>query len=532
MVIDVANVFSQRRAMQKIADLSAISGAQLVDQTCSHPQADADGLAASNHLSVASGDQITVTCGRWDPARFAAPTYFSAGTPLFNAVHVTVAHNVPYFFAFGSRIVTAEATAKSTNIASFSLGTGAVSLNAGVINQVLNALLGTNLNLSGVAYTGLANSTISIGDLVTALNVGTVGNLLQTSMTAGQFLGWVAQVLAPTDPINADILRVLALQIPSNQLIRIGKTTNVAGILSVALANSESALSANVNVFDLLMTTAELEQVGHPAVTLASGINLPPVATTSVALAVIQAPVIAIGEAGQNAEGQWITSATSAQIRLMLNVSLLNVSSLGIPGLTGINLPLTLDVAPAVANLTKAQCASSLAGCEVDVQATPGIANLCLGAITTAMSTNPSAPLTCSQPAQLINIPGLLAVTAKVPIALTPASQSGQTFVFNGIADSPEATQSSSSNVGGVFENTASTLASQLTLNVQILGLGLPLGSVLQPLLTNFVDSALNPLLTQLDAVIVPLLHLLGVQVGYDTVHFISLDCGDTELIY
>ena len=153
MVIDVANVFSQRRAMQKVADMAAMSGAQLVDQTCSHPVADADGIAAGNQLNTAAGDLITVTCGRWDPSRFPAPTYFSAGTPLYNAVHVTVSHNVPYFFAIGSRLVTAEATAKNTNIASFSLGTGTASVNNGLVNQILNGMLGTNLNLSGVAYT-------------------------------------------------------------------------------------------------------------------------------------------------------------------------------------------------------------------------------------------------------------------------------------------------------------------------------------------------------------------------------------------
>ena len=532
MVIDVANVFSQRRAMQKVADMAAMSGAQLVDQTCSNPLADAEGIAARNQLNTSSGDQITVSCGRWDPARFPAPTYFSAGTTLYNAVHVTVAHNVPYFFAFGSRLVSAEATAKNTNIAAFSLGTGTASVSNGLVNQLLNSLLGTNLALSGLAYTGLASTTVSIGDLVGALNVGTVEGLLNSSMTSQQLLDGVAGALQASDPSNAGLVGNIASQATNIRPINIGSLGGAPGLLSIDLGNLESAVSARVNVFDLIMTAAELSQVGQPAVNLGSAINLPPVATASVSLAIIQAPVIAIGEAGQNAAGQWITSARSAQVRLLMNISLLNVASLGIPGVTGINLPLVLDVAPAVANLTKAQCAPTRAGCEVDVQATPGLANACLGAITPDMLSVPSTPLSCTTPAVLINVPGVLKVSATVPIVLAPPSAAATTFVFNGISDSPEAYQNSGGGVNGVFQNMLSTLSSELSLNVTVLGLGLPLGSVLSPILTSFVDAALNPLLTQLDGVITPMLQMLGVQIGWDTVHFLSLECGDNQLVY
>jgi uncharacterized membrane protein len=200
--------------------------------------------------------------------------------------------------------------------------------------------------------------------------------------------------------------------------------------------------------------------------------------------------------------------------------------------LTGLQLPIVLDVAPGVANLTKAQCTPSRATCEVDVQATPGIASVCVGAMSASMSMNPSTPVTCNQPAVLAKVPGVIEVAATVPIALTPPANSGQTFVFNGITGAPDAYQSSSSNVGGVFESMASSLAAQLTLNVTVLGIGLPLADILRPILTAFVDSALNPLLAQLDTVLVPMLQMLGVQVGTDTVHFLSLECGDTQLVY
>jgi uncharacterized membrane protein len=43
--------------------------------------------------------------------------------------------------------------------------------------------------------------------------------------------------------------------------------------------------------------------------------------------------------------------------------------------------------------------------------------------------------------------------------------------------------------------------------------------------------SVLQPVLSGLDVLFIPLLQLLGVQVGVRTVHAISLSCSDAQLV-
>jgi uncharacterized membrane protein len=58
-----------------------------------------------------------------------------------------------------------------------------------------------------------------------------------------------------------------------------------------------------------------------------------------------------------------------------------------------------------------------------------------------------------------------------------------------------------------------------------------PVLAPLSNLLTGLATTLLKPLLTALDTLIVPLLQLLGVQIGIATVHAISLQCGEAQLV-
>jgi uncharacterized membrane protein len=81
-----------------------------------------------------------------------------------------------------------------------------------------------------------------------------------------------------------------------------------------------------------------------------------------------------------------------------------------------------------------------------------------------------------------------------------------------------------------------STLSAALGPFGSLLGMGLSaiLNTVLAPItsvLTGITSLLLQPLLTALDTLIVPLLQLLGVQIGIATVHAISLQCGEAQLV-
>ncbi|MFM0200112.1 TadG family pilus assembly protein [Paraburkholderia fungorum] len=69
-------------------------------------------------------------------------------------------------------------------------------------------------------------------------------------------------------------------------------------------------------------------------------------------------------------------------------------------------------------------------------------------------------------------------------------------------------------------------------------GVGAALNALITPVLTplstalgGLTTTLLQPLLTALDTLIVPLLQLLGVQIGIATVHAVSLQCGEAQLV-
>ncbi|MCW3479230.1 TadG family pilus assembly protein [Neisseriaceae bacterium JH1-16] len=556
--IDIGYVFMSRRELQRTADMAALAGVQLMDSTCTSPTADATANAMLQGFPRQAGDQITVTCGRWDPSQYAAPTYFSAqNSASSNAVQVHLQRSVPYFFVVGgSRVITADATAKVTNVDAFTLGTGVASLNQGLVNSLLNGLLGSNLNLSLVSYQGLADANINLSALATQLGVGTAQGLLATNIDIQDFVVAMAKVLQQTDTVDASVLQTIGLQIPRGMKINLGNTPTTPGLLQVDTVNPNSVLNASVNVLNALVVAAEIAQVGKAPVTVGTGLNLGGLATVNVQAAIIQPPVLAAGEPGLDASGNPRTSAHSAQVRLFLKISLLNDIPLGIPGLlsvnlSALNLPLALEVGQGTAWLQSMQCKSTAANCKAVINTTPGVAALCIGDDAASNLTNTTQPFGCKQAATVSQLSAQI-LLAVVPIAkigfgnpggltLSVQPSSPTLMTFNGIVGDADDYQTTDSNaVGDLTSNLVNQLTTQLgngALQVQlsVLPLGAVLGvavSTIAGALLTTLSPILQSLFSLLNALLVPLLQLLGVQLGYSTVHNVSLTCGQGQLVF
>ena len=538
MVIDVGYLFWQQREVQRIADLAAMARANGED-FCR--------AAAPSQLERANGvrdagDQLAIQCGNWNPALDrgpgSPPQHFAADELPFNAARVTVSREVPYFFAFswgaGWRTVTATATAAARNTAGFSLGTGLAALNAGAVNQLLGALLNANVALDLASYQGLANAHVRLLDLVAlAPSVGTVQELLDTRLGVGQLLALMASALGPDDAVAVTALdRLAALGLDA-------LTVTVGDLLDVTTTNPEAAATADVNVLELLMVAAQVAN-GSNLVHLAGGLQLPPLATAATKLVIVEPPSIAIGEAGRDENGQWKTQAHSATIRLLLESNVVNTSSIPLVGaLAGIDLlrlPLYVEVAPGDAWLSDIQCAATREDARLTIGSRPGLANLCIGEVTDAQMRNTSSPLACSTPAtvsrvRLLFIP-LVEVRAGAAVAASVPLHAAQDLEFDGVVGNGDDIQRSTSNaVGSVLGNAVGTLVDNLELKACVLGIcgdASYLADVFSVLHTNIVA----PLLTLLDAVVQPLLGLLGVQLGYSDIHHQSLSCGEPQLVY
>lgn len=553
MAIDIGHVFWQQREVQKIADMAAMAGA---GQEACVPRiqaiAQGNGFSAVRDIFFDPADDalipdaltdLDLMCGNWDPAKRSGagspPQHYEPKALPLNAARVAISRKVPYFFFFNwgaqERVVTAKATAAARNTASFSLGTGVAALDGGVVNQLLNALLGTGnrLALDAVSYQGLANAHVRLLDLVElSPSVGTVQELLDTRLGVGQLLALMAGALG-----SDDALAVTAL----NQLVSLGLdnlTVAVSDLLNVTTTNPEAAATAQINVLEMLMVAAQVAN-GTNLVNLQGGLNLPPLATVATKLLIVEPPSIAIGEAGRDEDGNWKTQAHSATIRLQLDSSVVRTSDIPLVGaLLGIDLlrlPLYIEVAPGDAWLSDIQCAATREDARVLIGSQPGLARVCLSEVSDAQMRNTLMPPACSTAAtisrvRVLFIP-LVEVKAKADVLAVPMNPAEE-MVFDGVIGNNADIQRSTSNaVGSVVANAVSTLVDRLELQACVLGIcgnASYLTDVLSLLTTNIV----TPLMTMLDGVIQPLLGLLGVQLGYSDVHHQSLSCGEPQLVY
>jgi uncharacterized membrane protein len=552
--IDVGNFFFMRRDLQRTADLAAVAGAQTIDSVssttgdCSAATASAQQNAQSGN-NLATSASVTVVCGRWDPSVNAGQSYFSTSGAPMNAVQVTVQQTVPYFFVGPSRVIQATATAQATNIRSFSISTAVASLSGGLLNGLLNGLLGGNLNLSVASYQGLASAQLKLGDLATALGVSSMSQLLNTQVTVAQLATAMATALSQSTTVGATVvtdLGTIAASIPGGQKIALGATSTANGLLSVALGDPQAGATATINALDALLVAAEIAN-GQSAINLGTALNLGALASVTAQAKVIEPPVIAVGEAGLNADGSWRTSAHSAQVRVYLNVQLANLNLPGVQ-ITALNLPIYVEAAPANANLQSTQCTTSKATSQSVIQAYTGLATACIGMDAASNFANTTSPSTCNTPVPVTSLTVLGSTTSLMignpgttppsGLQLTVSNNQAATMTFNGISGDSDDYQSVNTNAlgsatSGILTQLVAALPNSLYLTVggvPVLG-NTQLSNAVAGLLSGLL-TLVSPVLNSLDALLVPLLQLLGVQIGVATVHDLGLSCGQAQLVY
>ncbi|WP_330728290.1 TadG family pilus assembly protein [Burkholderia multivorans] len=589
--IDVGNLYFQRRDLQRVADMTALAAVQSVNDLC--PQTDTTVTASGSNAVVtaayrgaalngfdaqASGNSMSIACGRWDVSDYgAAAGYFGTATNQLNAVRVVATKTVPLFFIGPPRTISAASTAKASNIDTFSIGTtlamfgsnqdcagnsvSADQRNTGLVNALLGALLNTSLSLNIGSYQALACTRVKVGDLVKAqVGAGTVDQLLATKLTLNQLVSVMATALKNTSVANLGIyssassaaLDTLAhLTLPGGQ-IPIGDASNAPGLLSLGIANTQAAADASVSLLDLLFTAAEIANANakSPAVNVNTGLNLLGLAQATLQVQVIRPPTIAIGEGGTDPSkpaGTWRTSAHTADVAVYLNIGVGTWDLLSLLGISAqVQLPVYLEVAPGTAVLTSTSCAATAADSRAYITATPGLLNACVGdaPLNKYGMMDVSGGYSCSKTATLVNVDvlgklGIATLNATVPAISVPGvASTGGSLVFDGISGNSDDYQSTSSGVGHVLANALSgpvaALSSSAGLVVNATLLGIPIRvstGLIGNLLALLTQSTLNPILGALDQLLVPLLQLLGVQVGVATVHNMSLACGVAQTV-
>lgn len=324
MVLDIGNLFWQKRELQKIADLSALAGStQPLNAACSSTApSNAKQIADANGLRA--GDVFEAKYGRWAPGAGVPLEQFFAAADVSksNACHVEVQRNVSYFFIFSasgnnSRWIGAKATALVSGdpVATVLVRSTLASLNGGMLNTLLSAVLGTQVNLTAASWQGIAKLNVNLLKVFDSLldvnaNVGDYEALLDTQVKLADLLKAMVAAIEPGQFVAADVaaLQQLSLLNVGNVQVRLGD------LIKLENANPAAALNLGVNALGLIQGALQVA-TKHNAVNLNLGIP----GLVTVKLKVIEPAQLAI--IGNPLDDSITIEARTAQVRLWVALS-------------------------------------------------------------------------------------------------------------------------------------------------------------------------------------------------------------------
>lgn len=473
--VDLGLQRAAARDMQAVADTVALDTARDPNlSACNNAALTAVANRSFDRRSVdpiGTTDDLVATAGHLN-----AEGVFEAGTGSSgcDAVEVSATTEVGYAFApvigtdSGSATRTAVGT-RSEPAVCFSAGTRALVLNTSesALGPLLDYIL--RVELGAVGYDGLVdlkNLSVPLADLAVELGVGSVQELVEAEVSLFNFMIAVADVL-PTagNAVTIELLRTVAAGIDDLSL-------RVGDILELG-TGEDAGLDLDVNALDLLGAAIVAANGSNGLAVEGLGLDLGPLLSSGISLSIIEPPQIACGAPGPE------TVARTAQVRLNVVTRLLGID--GIRSVSAARVSLGVDVASGAATLSGLSCSTPESATIIPRTSVVGI---------TGADGEDRATVTALGIADLalvrINLSGGVGGTQHAPATFT--------YPDEGLP-------------------AAQTFGSAVGLSLSVSGtqvLGLPLGWLLDGIvspLVSVVGSALNAVLT-------PVLSLLGIRIG------------------
>ncbi|MGH2794405.1 MAG: hypothetical protein ACRDKG_08870 [Actinomycetota bacterium] len=519
LTVDIGSAAWKKRDLQKMVDVVSLDAVRAVgdrrDPMLDHYVQALDIAQKSatrngfDYTDTASGNSMTVELGIADAATKAFTPATAAQYGSANAVRITATHTSNNRFMPGNVPLTTQAVAMVDQIATFSLGSRLARLDttsSPIFNNVLGQMLGSTLSLDAVSYNGLADASVTLGDVWTELGLGSSSQILNSEVTVDQLITATASALNnqgdPASVTAAGILGTLATQVSTTAHFKFGD------LLELVSGDPGEAASANMNVLEMIGMAASLAN-GTNLLNLTLPITIPGVTTTNLKMSVIEPPVIKTGRVG--------ATAHTAQARLQLDITLLQKLTVLLSQGT-VKLPVYLDAAGATGTLTAIRCDIPDEDGDISVHAVAEALTAKIGSATDASLQDPSIPAVVN-PAELVNMAGLVRVTGTAT-ATMPASVADLVIPWHDVRS-----VGSSSSV--TLDN---NLLANLALTVQVLGLGINANTVANNLLA-IINPVLNALDTTLFAPLKEALAFLGIEVGGADVANLNEDCANRRLI-
>ncbi|HSU23883.1 MAG TPA: TadG family pilus assembly protein [Variovorax sp.] len=359
-------LFYLKREMQKAVDLAAMAGAQALATTdCAGARAVA---VANGALNLPAGLPLTtadVECGRWDPATYAAPTYY--GTPATgqapNAVKVVMRRTpsllMPNLPGAQARTIAVQALAtRRQPRAALTIRSTLASVDAAqapLLNAVLGGMLGGSLALDAVAYNGLATGRLKLlgylDQLALSMGVaaGDYDRVLDTAVPVGTLLqGAVTALTRQGDTAQATVTALDAFRLAANApaaqpLVKLGS------LIKVQSGTPAAALMVDLQVLQLAEALVQLAN-GRNGLVASVPLGVPGLLNLTASARVIEPPQLsAIGDpalAKRDPTGANAIAVRTAQVRTLITVELPLLT-----GITALTNALSSALAPLLSTL-------------------------------------------------------------------------------------------------------------------------------------------------------------------------------------
>jgi uncharacterized membrane protein len=494
--IDAASVEFRARALQGLADTAAVSAAGNLATAETTVQRV---LTLKN--SGASVRQVTLGEYRGQ-ADVPVADRFNANGAMPDAVRVVLREDVPLFFGsmlgIGSVRVEKSAVAirPARDAAAFSIGSRLLSLDPVVVNALLTQLIGREIQLSAVSYDSLLTSSLDVDDLLHDLGETLSEEDRDKLLTRNLSTRKLVDALARGTTGQANVaLKSLSASIGTAP----DRNLHLGSLISVA-PGVKGDINAKVPVWDLL-NAALGEAAGPQTIELNAKVDAPVTATVR----------LAVGEREQ--KSPWLTVTRdgntvvrTAQVRLHVDVTTATLAGLG-----RVHLPVYAEVASGKAALTAIDCQTD----SFTVTARSGLASVALGEITSARLSDFSRDAELS-PAAVLDT-SALKVRAAARINVGDSGDMRLKFTRADINGLKAQTIGSESILGA----TLTSLVANAQLDIQLLGLGLPI-----PGLPATLRDILGEVAKPLDAVLESVLKLVGAGIGEADVRAAGLECG------
>jgi uncharacterized membrane protein len=559
--VDQGALYTDRRDLQALSDIAAITAAQNMDRaTEAATLVVGDNRSGGISISEAGSSydpvgqdtdriDLIVEKGRYTPkSNIAVAQRFQAGVQPFNAARVSMRKGGDLYFGkslMETPLISATSIAHVPSEAAFSIGSRLASLNGGVVNDVLNKLLGTSLSLSVMDYEALANVNVSALDFISALateldlEAGTYDDVLDSNASIGQIANAFASISGAnqTAQLALEALgdKARNIEIPLRQLIDLGSVGRLG------IGEKPQGLTVDTNVMDMLQATAALAN-RHHQVEIGSGLDVPGLINVSAKLAIGEppqnSPFYAVGESG--------TTVRTAQTRLKVTVRVLGGTMSGqqeqllglltsllpvVLNIATVELPIYVELAHAEARLASVSCPTGRPdSLNVSIAARPGVASVYVGHVPDSQFTNfTSSPIPDFANLTTISLGGLniLAVTGRATLPIQNVSET--TLTFNKVEVDAQTVKTVSTSTP--LQSLTQGLLNNLEIRLSVLGTPLGLLTPSVAAVKNAIVGLLVPVAPTVDQLLYTVLSTVGVHIGEADIRIHGATCGRSVLV-